>query len=271
MRRLLRLLYGCWPSGAVQSKAPIGQPASKALAVFTSDDSCASEPERRMQLAVAEPRSCLSHAVARWVDTSSCGSYLSTNLGVTPLQIVLTALVIFNVLSVLPSDPRRSDLELHVWLQGGCGVEAPREVQVNAGSMPFTTSHCHLPSPHFHPSPIPRLCMDGGRRAAQGGGPPSGAGRAALLPGNRHQAAGVELGGCLLSFCSLLVCKHACADFAACAQAIRLLVWSWAGAAIHCWFESMPAQTLLLVSRPSSCWPGAGRVAAQLLIAASYR
>jgi hypothetical protein len=33
---------------------------------------------------------------------------------------VLTGLVIFNVLSVLPSDPHRSDLDLHVWLQGGC-------------------------------------------------------------------------------------------------------------------------------------------------------
>lgn len=31
---------------------------------------------------------------------------------------MLTGLVIFNVLSVLPSDPHRSDLDLHVWLQG---------------------------------------------------------------------------------------------------------------------------------------------------------
>ncbi|KAL4444077.1 hypothetical protein ABPG75_011814 [Micractinium tetrahymenae] len=53
----------------------------------------------------------------------NCTSYMETWLGLTPMQIVMTSLVVLNTICVLPADPGLAHHDLHAWLQDFAWLE----------------------------------------------------------------------------------------------------------------------------------------------------
>ncbi|KAL4429984.1 hypothetical protein ABPG77_004354 [Micractinium sp. CCAP 211/92] len=57
------------------------------------------------------------------VHSHNCTSYMETWLGLTPMQIVMTSLVVLNTICVLPADPGFANHDLHAWMQDFAWLE----------------------------------------------------------------------------------------------------------------------------------------------------